>query len=104
MEIEDLILSGAVEPSGLDPETGEMLYTFTDKLQDISPMLHTEIMNRFEDHMMHLWELGMVSMNITQKNPVVRLTKKAFDEELINSLDEEISFTLKEIKRRLVTE
>ena len=26
MEIDDLILSGALEPSGVDPETGEMIY------------------------------------------------------------------------------
>ena len=43
MEIDDLILSGALEPAGIDPESGEMLYNFTDKLKDVSPLLHQEV-------------------------------------------------------------
>jgi hypothetical protein len=104
MEIEDLILSGAVEPAGLDPETGEMLYTFTNKLEEVSPMLHREVANMFDYHMMQLWEVGMVNMNVMDKNPIVTLTPKAFDEESIKSLDKDLSFILKEIKRGLVTE
>jgi len=38
-KIEDLILSGALEVSGIDIDTGEMLYNFTDKLKDINPDL-----------------------------------------------------------------
>ena len=104
MEIEDLILSGAVEPAGLDPDTGEMLYTFTNKLQDVSPRLHREVTNMFDSHMMKLWELGILEMNVMDKNPIVTLTSKAFDSNLIQSLDEEIAYTLAEVKRKLVTE
>jgi hypothetical protein len=102
MNIDDLILSGALEPAGIDSETGEMLYTFTDKLQDVSPMLHREVNNTFSSHMMRLWELGIVSMDVTEENPVVTLTKNAFNKKLINSLDEDIANTLKEIKRNLL--
>ncbi len=102
MEIEDLILSGAVEPAGLDPETGEMLYTFTNKLGDVHPALAREVENMFDSHVMKLWELGMVSMNVMEKNPMIKLTPKAFDIELIKSLDEEVSYTLKEIKRHII--
>jgi hypothetical protein len=102
MEIEDLILSGAVEVAGIDPETGEMLYTFTNKLSDVHPVLAREVANMFNEHIMKLWELGMVKMNVMDKDPIVNLTPKAYDENLIKLLDEEVCHTLKEIKRQLI--
>jgi hypothetical protein len=102
MEIEDLILSGAVEVAGVDPETGEMLYNFTNKLDQVHPALAREVENMFDSHVMKLWELGMVKMNVMDKNPIVKLTPKAFDPGSIKSLDEEIAYTLKEIKRHII--
>jgi hypothetical protein len=102
MEIDDLILSGALEPAGIDPESGEMLYNFTDKLKDVSPVLHREVNNAFNAHVMKLWELGMVSMDITDKNPLVQLTEKSFEPDLISQLNDEELYTLKEIKRNLL--
>jgi len=102
MEIDDLILSGALEPAGIDPESGEMLYNFTDKLKDVSPVLHREVNNAFNAHVMKLWELGMVSIDITDKNPLVQLTEKSFDPDLISQLNDEELYTLKEIKRNLL--
>ena len=102
MEIEDLILSGALEPAGIDPESGEMLYNFTDKLKDVSPVLHREVNNAFNAHVMKLWELGMVSMDITDKNPLVQLTEKSFEPDLISQLNDEELYTLREIKRNLL--
>jgi hypothetical protein len=102
MEIDDLILSGALEPAGIDPESGEMLYNFTDKLKDVSPVLHREVNNAFNAHVMKLWELGMVSMDITDKNPLVQLTEKSFEPDLISQLNDEELYTLREIKRNLL--
>ena len=102
MEIDDLILSCALEPAGIDPESGEMLYNFTDKLKDVSPVLHREVNNAFNAHVMKLWELGMVSMDITDKNPLVQLTEKSFEPDLISQLNDEELYTLKEIKRNLL--
>jgi len=102
MEIEDLILSGAIEVAGIDPETGEMLYNFTDKLKDVSPTLHREVNNMFSSHIMKFWELGMVSMDVTSSNPVVKLTPKAFNLDLMELLDKEEFNTLEEIKRNLI--
>lgn len=104
MEIEDLILSGAVEVAGIDPETGEMLYNFTDKLKDVSPILHREVNNMFSAHMSRLWELDMIDMDITADNPIVRLTKKAFSPEHLSKLDEDERHTLREIRRNLIRE
>lgn len=104
MEIEDLILSGAVEVAGVDPDTGEMLYNFTDKLKEVSPILHREVNNMFNSHVLKLWELDMIDMDVTLENPIVRLTKKAFHPALISRLNEEEQYTLKEIKRNLIRE
>jgi hypothetical protein len=102
MEIEDLILSGALEPAGIDSETGEMLYTFTDKLKEVSPILYREVNNMFTSHVMKFWELGIVNMDIMSENPIVTLTEKSFDESIINTLNEDEAYTLNEIKRNLL--
>lgn len=102
MDIDYLILKGAIEPVGIDPESGEMLYNFTDKLKDVSPVLHREVNNTFNSHVMKLWELGMVSMNVTDKNPIVQLTEQSFDADLMSQLNDEELYTLKEIKRNLL--
>jgi len=104
MEIDDLILQGALEPAGLDPETGEVLYNFTNKLKDVNPVLHREVNNMFNSHIMKFWELGLINMDIMSDDPVVTLNEKAFDEFLISALDEDELFTLKEIKRNLLRE
>jgi hypothetical protein len=99
--LENLILSGALEPAGLDIETGEFLYTFTNKLEAVSPMLHNEMTNYFHQEMMSLWQLGFINMDITDDNPTVSLNPKAFDEDAIKSLTKDQVYSLKEILRIL---
>lgn len=101
-DFDKLVLSGVVEPAALDPETGEMLYTFSKDLENINPELHKLVLDNFLSSAMKLWELGFINMNVTEKNPMVSLTKSAFDEEKINQLDEDMQFSLKEIKRNLI--
>ena len=100
MEIDDLIANGALEVVGVD-ESGELLYNFTDKLEDLYPELQSAVNNLFSMQMMQLWELGLVSMDVTEQNPIVTLTDKSFDKELISSLDEDLLHTLNEAKRTL---
>jgi hypothetical protein len=97
--IEDLILSGALEVAGLDIETGEALYNFTDKLKDINPKLHNEQSKYFAVETMALWEYGFLSMDVTEPNPIVSLTDKSFDQKEIAKLDKQHQYTLKEIIR-----
>lgn len=97
--IEELILQGALEVAGVDVETGELLYTFTNKLQDVSPALHQEFNNYFHSEMMSLWANGFIEMDITDENPKVFVTEKAMDESEINKLTKENRLTLKEIIR-----
>jgi len=101
-DFDQLILSGAIEPAGIDENTGEMLYNFTTKLKDVSPTLYREVNNMFNSHIMKFWELGMVSMDVTSYNPVVKLTPKAFNLDLMELLDKEEFNTLEEIKRNLI--
>lgn len=100
--INDLILSGALEIAGIDMETGEPLYNFTQKLADINPELHNEMSTYFSKEAMALWQYGFISMDVTEKNPVVQLLPKAFDREEVEKLEKNHQYTLKEIIRLLM--
>lgn len=102
--IEQLILSGALEVAGIDMETGEPLYNFTEKLQNINPELHNEMSTYFSRETMALWQYGFISMDITMPNPLIKLTPKAFDKEAIDKLDKNHQYTLKEIVRIITSE
>lgn len=56
--IEHLILQNAIEISGFDEETGEMLYSITDKLEEVHPRLYKELKVDFEKHMFELIDQG----------------------------------------------
>lgn len=101
-DFDKLVLSGIVEPAALDQETGEMLYTFNKDLDKINPELHKLVLNNFVDSAMKLWQLGFLNMDVTSKNPLVSLTPRAFDQNKIDELDEDMQFSLKEIKRNLM--
>jgi energy-converting hydrogenase Eha subunit G len=98
-KIEELILSGALEVSGIDIDTGEMLYNFTDKLRDINPELFKDMSDYISRETMALWVDGFLDIDVTEKNPLVTLTEKAFDEKEIKKLSKEKEYTLREIIR-----
>lgn len=56
--IEHLILQNAIEISGFDEETGEMLYSITDKLEEVHPRLYKELKLDFERHMFEMIDQG----------------------------------------------
>lgn len=97
--IDQLILSGALEVAGIDIETGEPMYNFTDKLLEVSPELHNEVSTYFSRETMSLWSEGFLNMDVTEKNPMVTLTEKALDDEELSKLSKESQTTLKEIIR-----
>jgi hypothetical protein len=97
--IDQLILAGALEVSGIDMDTGEPIYNFTEKLIDISPELHREVSLYFSRETMSLWSNGFLDMDVTEKNPIVTLTPKALDQEAVSKLSKESQATLKEIIR-----
>jgi hypothetical protein len=97
--IDQLILSGALEVAGIDIETGEPMYNFTDKLLEVSPELHNEVSTYFSRETMSLWSEGFLNMDVTEKNPMVTLTEKALDDRELSKLSKENQVTLKEIIR-----
>jgi hypothetical protein len=80
-------------------DTGEPVYNFTQKLIDVDPELHSEVSTYFSRETMALWEEGFLEMDVTEKNPKVRLTQKALDEMSVANLDKQKQYTLKEIIR-----
>lgn len=97
--IANLILNGAIEFAGLDSDTGEMLYSVTDKLKESDPKMYDRFNGLFYKEVMKLWELGFLDINIFEENPLVHLCKKAFDQEEVSKLDIDHRNTLKEIIR-----
>jgi hypothetical protein len=97
--IDQLILSGALEVAGIDIDTGEPMYNFTEKLIEVSPELHKDISLYFSRETMALWSDGFLNMDVTEKNPIVTITKKALDDEEVLKLSKESQRTLKEIIR-----
>ena len=102
--IEELILNGSLEFSGIDQDSGEIMYTFTNKLKDFSKDLQNEVNLYFSQEMMALWEYGFIDMDITDDNPMVSLTEKAFDNEEVQKLKVNNKMTLKEVLRVLKEE
>ena len=100
--IDSLILAGVVEVAAVDTETGEFLYSFTDKFKEIMPELYEIHINYIHNEVMYFWEKGLVHIDdITGENPVVSLTEKAFDEDAISQLSKSKQESLNEIKRIL---
>lgn len=97
--IEDLILKGALEVSGIDLDTGEPIYNFTKKLKEVNPELHKESFTYFYTEVLKLWENGFVNMNILEDNPIVSVTEKAFDKNETKKLTKDEKFSLNEIIR-----
>ena len=100
-EIEELILSGALEVAGIDSETGEPLYNFTKKMEDVNPALYKDHLNFVNSEIMALWEQGFIEMDLLSDNPIVRLTDKSTRPDEVRKLSKQQRWSLIEIKRIL---
>lgn len=94
----NLIDKGAVAFEGLD-ETGEPIYRFTEKLQEVAPDLYKMHMSMLNAEVMALWEKGFIDMDLFDENPTVRLNDKAFNKNEVETLNETLYDFLKQIKR-----
>lgn len=99
---EDLILKGAIEPAGIDAETGEILFNFTPKMKDVSPEIYSEHMGYINGEVMRLWELGFLIIDLLEDDPIVHLAPKAFQREELTKLSKRDIRSLDEIKRILL--
>jgi hypothetical protein len=96
-----LILNGAIEVIGLDPISGEFLYSMTEKMIEIMPEVYQEHLNQVNHQIMGLWEDGFVTVDLLDENPMVNLTDKAFIPEELSKMSIESLECLNEIKRVL---
>lgn len=60
--LEHLVLQNAIEVDGFDLNTGETIYSITDKLKDVSPDIYYQMKMQFEDHMFELVKGGPESV------------------------------------------
>ena len=60
--LEHLLLQNAISIEGFDMDTGETIYSITDKLKEVSPEIYYQMKVEFEDHMFQLIEKGPMSM------------------------------------------
>lgn len=94
---DDLILQGAVEVAGIDPETGDFLYSFTEKIHEVAPEIAKKSEEFFNSAIYYLWELGFINMDITSNSPTVSLNEKALDQQEVSKLDPELRMILRTI-------
>lgn len=99
--IEELILKGGLETVGVDEETGELLYSFTPKIQKLMPDLYKEHLNEVNAGVMDLWEKGFVNMDLFSNDPIITLTEKSSDKDSLNGLSKSQRWNLLELIRLL---
>ena len=99
--IEKLILDGGLETVGVDQETGELLYSFTPKIKNLMPDLYDEHMTEVNSCVMNLWERGFLEIDFFAEEPIITLSKKAFDRAAIEGLSKKDRWNLFEIIRLL---
>ena len=99
--VEFLILNKGLEVSGVDSDTGELLYSFTPKIRELMPELYKAHMNHVNSEIMAIWEKGFVNIDFFSEEPVVTLTEKAFDNKEISQLSKDHKWAVEEMKRMM---
>jgi hypothetical protein len=97
--IDDLILEGGLEVAGVDPDSGEMLYSFTPKVKELMPELYEDHLNFVNAELMVLWEKGYVNIDFFKEDPLISLTNKANDPDEVAKLSKQERWSLQELKR-----
>jgi hypothetical protein len=99
--IDDLILAGGLEISGIDEKSGEFLYTITKKMKDLMPELYEDHLAQVNEEIMNLWEKGFVNVDMMSEDPLVTLTEKAYNVNEVSKLTKEEFWSLEEVRRIL---
>lgn len=100
-KIQSLIDSGGLEFVGKDSETGETLYRPTDRLKDIDARLSEDFSVYFSDITLKLWQKGFLDMDVTERDPMVKLAEKSFDSANIGSLNKDERVVIEQIIKAL---
>lgn len=97
--IDTLILEGALVIEGVDSETGQILYNFTDKLKEMAPELYYGFLEMLHQSIMSLWEQGFLEMDVTSNSPLVTPSEKSMEEKNWKVLNETDRHTLQTLMR-----
>jgi hypothetical protein len=96
--LEHLLLSGAIEFSGVDGDTGEILYSITEEAKNIMPELYKDHLEFVHQEIMYFWERGFLDIDdMAKSNPVISLTERCFDENAVATLSRRKQRSLIEI-------
>jgi hypothetical protein len=83
-----LILAGAVEVAGLDPQ-GEFLYSFTPQIAEIFPEFYEHVFNNYSTAVMELWSKGYIDIKMdADGEELVSLNDKSSDPESLDKLND----------------
>jgi hypothetical protein len=99
--IEKLILDGGLEAVAVDQESGELLYSFTPRIQELMPNLYSEHLNEVNANVMNLWEKGFINVDFFAQDPLITLTEKAVDSKSVSELSKQERWNLFEVIRLL---
>ena len=92
--VDKLILAGVVEVAGIDTDSGDFVYGFTDKLEALTSGIKDRLDQMFFEDVQVLWEKGFLNMDITKPNPVVTLAERAMIEKEREDLPPNLKQTL----------
>lgn len=85
--LEKLILAGAVEVAGLDPN-GEFLYAFTPQMPELFPEFHEHVSRHYSEAITDLWSNGYLEISLDENgDEIVTLNEKSVDPEELAKLD-----------------
>lgn len=84
--LEQMILDGAAEVAGIDPETGEFLYSFTSKLPELYPDYYANMLEYYNSGIINLWSKGFLEIDMESDDPMVYINDKSFDEKELEKL------------------
>lgn len=85
--LEKLILAGAVEVAGLDPN-GEFLYAFTPDLPKIFPEFYEHVSRHYSAAITDLWSNGYIDITLDENGEeIVMLNDKSTNPEELSKLD-----------------
>jgi hypothetical protein len=98
--IDALILQGALEIEGIDQDSGQMIFSMTDKMEKIAPEIYKEFEEELYRTVMSLWEKGLVQMNVMDIEPTVAPTEFGLDRRTWKGLSSEELNVMKTIMMR----
>lgn len=99
--VDNLILEGGIEYAGVDPESGEMLYSITPKIKDLMPDLYDEHLSLINADLMSLWQKGFVDIDFFSDDPLINISDKYYDQDEVMKLSKEERWSLRELKRAI---